>query len=240
VSIALPGEPGSSTDWLDVLRAQGVEAVRSGIMGAEPFKATAGEQAAHDQEQDQQEELAEIAATYPLPQLDTLKLIYGFTPAGKVKAHKVTKRKVGSEYEEIVMPVATPFGVVARLRYLDQADAYGLRAVVQDMSGKPRLIDFDRGALARTGGADIRSLFFQVGLRTEADGEHIAVQAIKAADPEQEILVVRKGGWHELAGVRGTGVCVPERRDHRGLLRATLLNFPSQRGSRPRFPAWAL
>jgi Toprim domain len=37
IHTALPGDPGEDLDWLDVLRAEGVEAVRSGIASAEPF-----------------------------------------------------------------------------------------------------------------------------------------------------------------------------------------------------------
>ena len=37
VSIAMPGAPGEGADWLDVLRRDGVDAVRDGILGAEPF-----------------------------------------------------------------------------------------------------------------------------------------------------------------------------------------------------------
>ena len=35
--IALPGEPGQSIDWLDVLRGAGIEAVRVGIAAAQPY-----------------------------------------------------------------------------------------------------------------------------------------------------------------------------------------------------------
>lgn len=45
-SIALPGEPGQKVDWEDVLLNNGVDAVRSGILGAVPFKPTDEELAA--------------------------------------------------------------------------------------------------------------------------------------------------------------------------------------------------
>jgi len=38
VSIALPGTPGESVDWLDILRRDGVGAVRAGILEAMPFE----------------------------------------------------------------------------------------------------------------------------------------------------------------------------------------------------------
>jgi len=37
VRITLPGLPGADVDWLDVLRAEGLEAVRLGVASAEPF-----------------------------------------------------------------------------------------------------------------------------------------------------------------------------------------------------------
>jgi hypothetical protein len=40
VAIALPGKPGDSIDWLDVLHGQGGDAVRAGILGASPFEPT--------------------------------------------------------------------------------------------------------------------------------------------------------------------------------------------------------
>ena len=72
-------------------------------------------------------EVREIAGLYPLPAMDTLTLTYEHTGNGKVKAHKLVNR--GEEVE--LVPIATPFGVSARLRHADQADAYGLRCVLQ-------------------------------------------------------------------------------------------------------------
>ena len=40
ICIALPGKPGESADWLDVLRREGIEAVRSGLTAAAPFVPT--------------------------------------------------------------------------------------------------------------------------------------------------------------------------------------------------------
>ena len=43
VRIALPGLPGAGIDWLDTLRTDGIEAVRSGIAGAQQFEPSADE-----------------------------------------------------------------------------------------------------------------------------------------------------------------------------------------------------
>ena len=37
ISIALPGKPGESADWLDVLRRDGIQAMRAGLTAASPF-----------------------------------------------------------------------------------------------------------------------------------------------------------------------------------------------------------
>ena len=143
-----------------------------------------------------QAELDEIAATYPLPAMDSKKLVYRRTATGKVKVHKVVAGENGPAF----VPIATPFGVAGRLRHLDQADAYGLRCLVQDMSGRPRAVDFDRATLAKIAAAEVRGALFAAGLRTEDDGEMVAVQCLKAADPQHEILIVRRPGWHVVPG----------------------------------------
>ena len=196
VDIALAGEPGTSTDWLDVYRAHGAEAVRAGLKRAVPFKATSDEVEDEGRRQDGQEELARVERDYPLPVLDTFTLTYRRTDAGRIRVCKFVK----VEEELVTQPIASPFGVLARLRYLDQADAYGLRLVVEDMGGKRRAIDVERAAFAKQAASETRGMLFGAGLRTEDDGENIAVKVLKAADPQDEITVVRRPGWHSLDG----------------------------------------
>ncbi len=203
VGIAMPGHAGESVDWLDVLIGEGVDAVRRGIEAAVPFEPTQTEKEYVASGYSRAEELRAIAIAYPLPAMDTISLRYDYTPAGKVKVHKVIRWEADLETgkkEPVMVPVATPFGISARLRHADQADAYGLRCVVQDMNSEPRDIDFDRAGLPRMGASEIRSQLFSAGLRTEDDGEMIAVQCLKAADPEQEIIIVQRPGWHEVEG----------------------------------------
>jgi hypothetical protein len=203
VRIAMPDKAGESADWLDVLVRDGVAAVREGVLAAIPFVPTSAELEAVALNQSRAAELQDIAAKYPLPAMDTLTLVYHHTANGKVKVHKVIGSKTNPETgqsEPETIPVATPFGVSARLRHINQNDAYGLRAVVQDMNGKSRAVDFDMATLPRMGATEIRAALFAAGLRTEDDGEMIAVQCLKAADPEQEIIVVQRPGWHEISG----------------------------------------
>lgn len=197
--VALPGHDGEKVDWLDVLRRDGVEAVRAGIEDAEVFSPTEAELEALQQNQSEASGLKKVEEEYPLPKMDTLHLQYARTRAGEVKVHKLVPRP---GQPPLLVPVATPFGVPARLRRADQQDAYGLRAVVQDMDGRSREVDFDRSELARLGASDILSRLYAAGLRTEADGEKIAVQSLKAAAPQHEIVIYDRPGWHEIAGTR--------------------------------------
>ena len=199
VGIALPGAPGESIDWLEVLLRDGIDAVRSGIAAAAPFVPTRAELDAAARCQSRATELEETARQYPLPPMDTLILRYAHTAKGQVKIHKVFETREG----DVLIPVATPFGTPARLRFIDQGEAYGLRCVVQSMNRQPQIIDLERGALPRMGATEIRSRLFAAGLRTEADGEMVAVQILKAADPEREIIAFRRPGWHEVHEITG-------------------------------------
>ncbi|MGC2411976.1 MAG: DUF927 domain-containing protein [Stellaceae bacterium] len=203
IAISMPGTAGESIDWLDVLVRDGAAAVRDDIfLSADAFEPTQAELAAEAQSQSRVAELEKIAAEYPLPDMDAMPLRYAHTAAGRVKVHKVSWEKnpeIGRN-EQVLVPIATPFGVPARLRHIDEENAYGLRCVVQDMGDERRCVDFERGALAKMAATDIRAALFAAGLRVEADGEMIAVQSLKAADPQQEVIVVRRPGWHEIPG----------------------------------------
>jgi hypothetical protein len=196
VRIALPGKPGESVDWLDVLLRDRIEALRAGVLAAVTFIPTQAELEDLAKRQRRAAHLEEIARQYPLPAMDTLTLRYAHTATGRVTIHKV----INSKDEEVMIPIMSPLSIPARLRFIDQGGEYGLRCLLQDMGGQPRTVDFDRGALPRMAASDIRSRLFAAGLRTQADGEVIAVQILKAADPEREIISVRRAGWHEVAG----------------------------------------
>jgi hypothetical protein len=203
VTIALPGNSGETVDWLDVFRRDGIETVRGGIQAAIPFEPTSIELEELARGRSRTAELATIAETYPLPQMDTLHLQYALTTAGKVKVHRWNGLRTDANGARVpdLTPVATPFGITARLRHADQQDAYGLRCVVQDMNGQPRAVDFNRAELAKLNGSEIRSKLFAAGLRTEGEGEKIALEALKAADPAREIIIVRRPGWQEVLGL---------------------------------------
>lgn len=83
---------------------------------------------------------------------------------------------------------------------MDHDNTYGLRAVVQDRGGRKREIDVDCAAFGRMGGAEIKETLFGAGLRVEGDGADVAFACLKAANPEAEILIVTKPGWHWIEG----------------------------------------
>lgn len=139
-------------------------------------------------------QLHRIELEYPVPPLTMPRVFYEFS-RGRVMLHKEVPQK--GDKMPIAVPVATPFGATARLRYADREGAYGLRVVIQDMAGQPRYVDIERSDLARQGGGPIRERLFREGLKTEDDGEHIAIRCLKAAAPAIEITVVSYPGWHE-------------------------------------------
>jgi hypothetical protein len=69
------------------------------------------------------------------------------------------------------------------------------------MNDQPRTVDFDRAELAKLNGSEIRAKLFAAGLRTEGEGDKIALEVLKAADPDHEIVILRRPGWHEIPGL---------------------------------------
>ncbi len=219
VRIALPGASGTTADWLDRLRAADVMAVRNEIGAAVIFKPTAAELRERAEKAGRDAELERIATLYPVPDLDRVSLSYQHTKSGKVWLHQTIKEGKGENAELVDVPIASPFGVVARLRVVDDGDAYGLRLLLEDMDGSSRAVDIERKNLASMGGAEARGLFLEAGVRFQNNGEMTAVSALKAAHPEREIRIVRHPGWHDFDGARvyvapsGEVIGLPEGQD---------------------------
>jgi phage/plasmid primase-like uncharacterized protein len=105
VDIALPGNAGETVDWLDILRRDGVEAVHDGIVAATIFVPSQTELGEAAETARRQSEIDRISGIYPLPRMETLKLIYACTADGRVCVHKIVERKTRNEAE--LVPVCT-------------------------------------------------------------------------------------------------------------------------------------
>lgn len=198
VWIALP--PGVDTDFADVLATEGANAVRAILAAATEFVPTSPVLGAAiiDAPASTHRTIEETKKLFPLPRLENLLLDYRQAGDGSVRLYKhAGKDKRGQERWEAV---ASPFGPVARLRYMDHDEAFGLRVHVEAMDARVRAVDFDRASLARVGASEIKGALFAAGLRTESDGDSLAVQILKAADPADEIVVVSRPGWHRVEG----------------------------------------
>ena len=197
VKIAIPGHEGQSVDWLDVLDRDGEEAVAGGLRAAVTYVPTQAELEERDNARERRSECELAAETYPLPELDLLTLRYGHTGTGKLRVFRVDTDDKGVV---TTLPIASPFGVVARLRQLDKDESYGLRLVVQGMNGSPVLIDTGRDAVMSKAADDLRGQLAAAGLRTEGDGHLTVMSVLRGAEPQHEISVVSRPGWHHIDG----------------------------------------
>ncbi len=109
------------------------------------------------------------------------------------------------------MPICSPFSVLAQLRVVDARESYGLRLAIQDMGGRTRIIDIDRGIhLGAQAGVEARKTFLTNGVRFQNNGEIVAVNALKAAEPAREITIVKAPGWHMLEDVETPFFVAPD------------------------------
>jgi hypothetical protein len=199
VSVALPGMLGESVDWLDVLRRDGIAPVRAGVLAGLPFAPTRDEMTEQFRAQALANDFIQVTETYPLPHLQNTRLEYRPTDDRRIWIHRYDG--LDKEGAERWTPISSPFGIPARLRHADHDNAYGIRCLVQGMDGRPRTVDFHRAGLARMAASEIRAALFAAGLRTGINGETVAVDCLKAADPKHEIVVVSRPGWQEVPGL---------------------------------------
>jgi hypothetical protein len=101
--------------------------------------------------------------------------------------------------QELMLPVCSRFGIIARLKRIDDENYYGLRIRIQDMNKQPRDADFNRSDLVDGGGRLVKSRLMDMGLRVFNGEEKQVIDALKAANPAKEILVVSRRGWHWLS-----------------------------------------
>ena len=209
VHLALPGTPGSKTDWLDILIDAGPAAVTDGVFGSPSYnRATTDGNSASVADTETEETSSEppgaddldaITKLYPLPIMNSEEFQYQLINDEWWIYRKQVKKEDGKLVVNWV-PSCTPFAVTKRLTVLDGAAGpnYALRVIVQGMSGKPHEIDVSRSLLAKSGASDLKSILFSSGLRTESGGDSVAVAILKSANPSKEVGVVSKPGWHRI------------------------------------------
>ena len=95
--------------------------------------------------------------------------------------------------------VCSQFGIMARLKRIDDENYYGLRIRVKDMDKQPRDMDVNRSDLVNGGGREVKARLMDLGLRVFNGDEKQVIDALKAAHPDTEILVVSRRGWHWLS-----------------------------------------
>ena len=79
--------------------------------------------------------------------MDSLQVEFRCTRSGEIWLHKLLGENSQNNRDlrpQNWAPVVSPMGVSALLKMANEDDAYGLRVFVQDMSGEPRTVDFQR------------------------------------------------------------------------------------------------
>lgn len=213
VKIALPGAPGSKTDFLDLFQASGPAAVKATLMQGYAYAPSESELQKQSQETARLSDLEQVERDYPLPNLDSLQLTYLHTKTGEIKVHKAegTQRNPATgKVETIWKVVATPFSMPSWLAYIDRQNSQtGLRILVRGLGGQPQRIEVERSAIATMGATEILRLMYAVGLRTEGDGDKVVVACLKGHQPPRGIAVLSRPGWHALPGIDGEVFGVP-------------------------------
>lgn len=146
----------------------------------------------------------EIKANYPLPRVNGLSFQYGYDDGQIIldRLEKMSKDGQSGAPIPLFRPMSSLFGVPARLRYVDKADAYGLRINIQGFDGKLRTLDKERSQLATANAAEIKKELLAHGLRLYPESERTLVATLKAVNPSKEILVVTRPGLHHPNGFK--------------------------------------
>lgn len=139
--------------------------------------------------------IEKVAEEYELPINHTVLLTHHqYTGKRTMICKVVTNEDKSTSY----LPIATPFSIFARLRRIDERDAYGLRIHVQDMKGECRVVDIDRAELGKSSLPHIMQKLYSNGLCVENDGHRIVQSLLRAVSPKHEVLLVSKSGWYSL------------------------------------------
>ena len=197
--LALPGPEKENCDWLDIFVSDGAAHVREEILSAPMLIDTDPPFCPRESLKGNTCDLGFIRSTFPLPQVHGVKVCYQHSPDGEIWLHKAVKsRRESSDFSDLMAPVASPFSVTSRLLLAGQNDAFGLRLSIFDMNGSVRMVDIQRGALAKSSATDVLRLLFDAGLRVQNDGEKLIVNILKSANPNQQTIIVDRPGWFEI------------------------------------------
>jgi hypothetical protein len=191
VAIALPGAPGQGYDFLNLFLDKDPDRVRAALFASELIEPTPEEIEEFKNRRQRKSEIERVAAAYPPPP----GLDYHPTRAGEIWLHR-HKKATGEKKTDELVAVCSPFAIPAFLRKIDGEEAYALRIAVQDLNGNARLLDIDRGDLARQGASEIRARLMRAGLRVDNGGENDIVAALKRIRPQDEIIAVSRTGRH--------------------------------------------
>ena len=205
ILIALPGQPGTAYDFLDLFRETDPDRVRAIIGAASPFRPTSEEIEEFKNRGRRRSEIEEIAAAFPIPPLIGLRVEYRHTQLGEIWLHRFVKTvedKETGEVTETWAPVCTPMTPAAFLRMIDANNTYALRMMVADTDGGTCFIDFNRGDLVLLGASEIRFRLLEAGLRVANSGEMTIVEILKQVKPPIEIVGVSNSAFLTPGGER--------------------------------------
>jgi hypothetical protein len=198
LATALAGAPGTASDFLDVLLAEGADAVKRIILSAETFTATVDEIEEFAKGKAERDEIARVAAAYPIPQITSLQLAYRPNRFGSVWLHKlvsVKEDKTTGEKTETWLPICTPFRVVEEHRIGAGETDYGIKVELEDRDWISSLT-FSRQELWAANSATLVGRLFGAGLRTANNGHFDVVVILREARASNVLFAFARSGWH--------------------------------------------
>jgi hypothetical protein len=198
VLIALPGQPGTAYDFLNLFRDTDPDRVRNIVFTALPFRPTAKEIAEFEQRGWRQSKIEEIAAAFPLPPLIGLRVEYRYTETEEIWLYRlkdIREDRETGERTEIWEAVSSPFGNFVLLLSVGEHPIHGLRGHVRTATGAVDTVDFMRAELPKLGASGVRSAMMAAGVRVANGGEMTIVEILKQIQPGDFIQTTAALGW---------------------------------------------
>jgi hypothetical protein len=199
VLIALPGNPGTKYDFLDLFGDADPDRVRKIILEAAPFQSTPEEIEEFENRGRRKGELERVNQLYPLPALVNMRVEYRHLDNNEIWLHKLVADRLDKETgerQQIWQPISSPFGNLVLISTLGSQPAYGLRIHIETIEGPDRTVDILRAELPKLGASGIRSELMGAGLRVANGGEITVIDILKQAKPATGIGATAAAGWH--------------------------------------------